>query len=403
MARARRLAQQEAELVAAQPVGAPVGAAGLEQGLAEPLEQRVARAVPERVVVGLEPVEVEEDQRAAAVGLQHGVEVGHQRAAVGQVGEAVGEGLAAARGQQADVLCVGQAGAHPGGQHRQGGERDGRHGDGPHGRRQQQPERQQRRDRRQRHAGPQGARPAARRLPGREGDGRHPEDPARVQQRAWLVRAGGVLVRVQEVGRRHRRQGGAEQRPAAIGPPAHGAERQPDQRQQGQVEHRVGQGHRDDARRAAGGGEDGREDEGGEQRGTGRTGDHAVERTRRAHPVGAGAQQREDAHVLERIAGEVARVRQTRIGRLVELGKPEDADELADGREPEAGTEGQPREPLGTVGRSAREAHDGGEGRHAEVHGIADGHRPAERGQQHVRGERGGQQPQGETMHHGPG
>ena len=49
---------ENAELVAAEPVGRPVRPDRLEQAVAEPSEQRVSGRVPERIVVELEAVEI---------------------------------------------------------------------------------------------------------------------------------------------------------------------------------------------------------------------------------------------------------------------------------------------------------------------------------------------------------
>ena len=116
--------EQETELVPAEAVG---GAAALDragQRAAEPREQRVAGAVAERVVVGLEAVEIEEQQRAdVLVGVaQRILEVVHQAAPVGQATEPVGERLVVAAPQQAEVLAERQTAARHRGEQPGGGE-----------------------------------------------------------------------------------------------------------------------------------------------------------------------------------------------------------------------------------------------------------------------------------------
>ena len=76
---------EEAELVAAEPVGRAVRAGHGRELLAEPREQRVAGRVAERVVVALEAVEVEEHEKRRPDGL------GRRRRAV-EVGDAAGGG-----------------------------------------------------------------------------------------------------------------------------------------------------------------------------------------------------------------------------------------------------------------------------------------------------------------------
>ena len=90
----RRGGEQHAELVAAHAEGlarlADLGELG-----AEALEQQVARRVAERVVVGLEAVEVEEREhgRVHLVLGEPALELGDQRAAVAEPGQRVGRRL----------------------------------------------------------------------------------------------------------------------------------------------------------------------------------------------------------------------------------------------------------------------------------------------------------------------
>src|SRR5207247_3971515 len=86
--------RQHAELVAAEPVGATLA---LDRGV-EPVrdasEQGVAGRVAERVVVRLEAVEVEDDQREGQpVIAERSVELEHEPAAVAEPGQRVGQSL----------------------------------------------------------------------------------------------------------------------------------------------------------------------------------------------------------------------------------------------------------------------------------------------------------------------
>src|SRR6478752_3518073 len=101
-------AQQQAELVAADPVGGVLLPDDGGEPTAEPGEEVVSRGVPERVVVALEAVEVEEDD-AQRLGLgrrlAEAVEIDLHRAAAAEPGERIGPDLF----QQRAVL----AHAHP--------------------------------------------------------------------------------------------------------------------------------------------------------------------------------------------------------------------------------------------------------------------------------------------------
>ena len=87
----QRAAHEQAELVAAEAVGA----ADARQRGREPAQQRVARGVAEGVVVVLEAVEVEEDERVRTPVALARSRSWIERAAVGQLGQLVGQRLAA--------------------------------------------------------------------------------------------------------------------------------------------------------------------------------------------------------------------------------------------------------------------------------------------------------------------
>ena len=90
-------------------------------------QQGVADRVAEAVVVGLEAVEVEHDQRARALAARPRgqlVEVHEQAAAVRQAGESVGQRLAAGALEQPHVLAVGERHPHDHRAERGDGERE---------------------------------------------------------------------------------------------------------------------------------------------------------------------------------------------------------------------------------------------------------------------------------------
>ena len=101
---------EDAELVAAEPVGRAAAGDAPAQPFAEPVEQRVAGGVAERVVVGLEAVEVEQQQepprRVPAV--EEGLQALHQRASVAETGQLVGERLDPRCSEHRQVLVEGQ-------------------------------------------------------------------------------------------------------------------------------------------------------------------------------------------------------------------------------------------------------------------------------------------------------
>ena len=89
---ARRRRSEHAELVAAEPVRLTVGRRSLRELRCETREQGVAGGMPERVVVVLEPVQVEDDQHVRHGGLRERerlLEVGGQLAAVAEPRERI--------------------------------------------------------------------------------------------------------------------------------------------------------------------------------------------------------------------------------------------------------------------------------------------------------------------------
>ena len=131
------VAGEHAELVAAHPVRGATALHRAAERHSQAVQQRVAGRMAEGVVVLLEAVEVEEAENPrprAALGVQLGVEVLDQRAAVAQAGERVGQGFHAACREEALVVlrqglchCSRAAGAAV-----EEGERDHEQGDDEH-------------------------------------------------------------------------------------------------------------------------------------------------------------------------------------------------------------------------------------------------------------------------------
>ena len=311
--------EQDAELVAAETVGAAVaGDGGLEVG-AEALQERIAGHVAEGVVVLLEAVEVEEREGAPVGGrrLVGGVlQVAHQGAAVGQAGEAVGQRLAPAGAQQAQVLAEEHAAAgagdeqRPGGQQRGGQVHGGELADDEH------------RERDGGEGGGQGQRApgdlldvAPRRGLPRGGRGqRRAQGPQRVDPRARDVGPEGRLVAEDRVGDDVGELAEAEQQPRAVHAPAVEAEGHDDERDLQDVADRIGQVEGDVDRVALGEPGQGGEDERRHHRGGGQAADHAVQ------PLGgadrAQARPQEDQHArVDRRRSCRGRGRRRRSGR----------------------------------------------------------------------------------------
>ncbi len=90
----------DAKLVAAHPVGRRSADRAIQRR-PEPLQEHIAREMTEGVVVGLEPVEVEEHERRR---LRHRLEVGDQLAAVREPRQRVGTSLDSAPGDHRQIL-----------------------------------------------------------------------------------------------------------------------------------------------------------------------------------------------------------------------------------------------------------------------------------------------------------
>ena len=91
----RAHACQDAELVTADAVDLALARHGFAELLRDPGEERVAGGMAERVVVGLEPVEVEQHQDGGRPGVECGAEVDHQLAPVAHAREGIRLGFEA--------------------------------------------------------------------------------------------------------------------------------------------------------------------------------------------------------------------------------------------------------------------------------------------------------------------
>ena len=191
MHRARRAdAREDAELVTADAIDLALAGDRSAELLGDPGEERVAGGMAERVVVGLEPVEVEQHQDGGRPGVECRAEVDHQLAPVPDARERIRLRFDAGLCEQLHLLAERER--HPGDHREHGGRRQD---DRRRVQRLELPvdedcERAQAEDRRQReHAGAlgaDGAEPAGR-LPGSGGEEKHRERPAGVEQRMLSV------------------------------------------------------------------------------------------------------------------------------------------------------------------------------------------------------------------------
>ena len=220
----QRAFDEQAELVAAEPVGAP--ADGGQRGR-QAAQQRVPGRVAERVVVVLEAVEVEEDERVApAPGRRRR---GRRRAPAGSAARSACPSSPRAA-SCARARSSGAASASPGPCRRTAPARRARPSAAP---RCTSPacmsteiETAEQTSGTAETLQPTCAGEAGRRgLPGGQRDQGERQRPHRVQPRAGAVGARGLLVDVERVGQRAHGEAGAEHRPAAAGPPAGGGER----------------------------------------------------------------------------------------------------------------------------------------------------------------------------------
>ena len=192
LAPVRANVRQDAELVAADAVDLALTHHGCAQLLRDSREERVAGGMAEGVVVGLEPVEVEQHQDRGRARVECAAEVDHQLAPVAHARERVRLRFDPGRREQLHLLAEGEGHPCDHGQHR---------GRGKDGCRlvqrlelsvDEDPERGQAEDRGQRqHPGALGAdgTEPARGLPGSGSEEEHRERPAGVEQLDAVRRA----------------------------------------------------------------------------------------------------------------------------------------------------------------------------------------------------------------------
>jgi hypothetical protein len=351
----------------------------------------------ERVVVGLEAVEVEQHQDGCRAGVQGGAEIKHQLAPVSHAREGIRLRFDPGRRQQQHLLAEGEG--HPGDhrQHRGGGEdgcglvqrlelpvhEDSERGEAEDGR--------QRQDARA--LGADRPEPA-RRLPGRGGEQEHCERPAGIQQVDAVRRAHRCLVEDAAVGERERGRAAEDAQPGPVELPAGDREDGDDEAEQQGIRERVREVHRRSQRRASRALDDRAEEDRGADCG------NRQRRKRRVQPEaalevhGPGTYQEADPRVEDRIGHEPQPVgdrrrRHRRIQeeeRVVEVaGRPQQKgrSDAAPGRaflaalvrrgqadecRPDEQDVVEPPDELGRPGRLGREQHeiDRKEGREAE-------------------------------------
>ena len=244
--------QERAELVAAHPVGARQRPDRALEGGSEPGQQRIAGRVAERVVVALEPVQVEENEYLRAA-LRLG-EILEQPAPIAESGQGVGERLLAAQPNHPEVVEEDEnqpqdQRADAGGAERQGE----RVNPNPvvvdeHG---QSGEAEERRRRQELPAFDPRAEPHRRRPRG-DGEEHEREQPPQVEQRPERIRVRRDPEEIRSVGEREAGEAGGDQQPLAPRPPAGHRKHADDEREQHHVAERVGEIRRDRQRVPAG-------------------------------------------------------------------------------------------------------------------------------------------------------
>ena len=321
--RVRILRAQDAELVAAHPVGRATAGDEAAELLAEASEQGISGGMAEGIVVVLEAVEVEHGEDMRRLLLEDGCQVVEQLPAVPETREGIGASLVAGAGEHLHVLRERHREAYEDGQ--DGGRReDEREGvDGPevvvheHGERQEAAA-----DRRDEHrpALEAGANRPPGWLPRRPGEQHAAADPAQVGCAAGNVRAGCRLEQVQTVADREDEQTGGDQCPRSADSPAGDREHPDHERDRRQVGERIGEIGRDRRLRAAGGVEHRLEHDRGTDRRHGQAGDDAVEPD--AASDGARTRAQQAAAARRRSAGRPpARTRRRGTGRAATAGR----------------------------------------------------------------------------------
>ena len=180
------------------------------------------------------------------------------------------------------------------------------------------------------------------RPPGGERQEQHRGGPRRVDQGARDVAADGRLVDVDRVAQSAGREAGADQQPAAIGPPGRGGERGDDEGEQDEVAERVGEVDGDRGGVPGAGVEHRLEHQRDAESGHAEATDHAHQPVAAPGRARLGAQQQDDADVERDVAEEVDAVGDGGIRRRVDMIEPQGPHEVAGEPGDEPGAQPQP-------------------------------------------------------------
>ncbi|HEX6714707.1 MAG TPA: hypothetical protein VF066_15050 [Thermoleophilaceae bacterium] len=371
LVQAGRQRRQHAELVAPHAVGRAAPVDGGRQRGAELREQQVACHVPVRVVVGLEPVEVEQHEGARGVVVQRQRKIELQLAPVAQTGQGVRGGLDPARGEQRVVLA--QRERHPD-EHdaqRGGGQAQGDGVEVQRDAQREDPERERPAPDRNEQAG------AGRRRPGRRRARRQRGGPREADHAGGRQGVGDRAHRplgaghVHQVRRLHRDDRGAQRCPQAVEPPARQADGADDRAQQDEVPDRIGEVRGGLPERRVGRPLDRERDRQAGQYGGGReAAGESVQARRPEGPPDATAGQREQRDVFAGVDREPEGIRDRgdRDGGEVRRGG---VDEVARGGGQQARGQHAPGQACGLAADRARQATDGRGEDHGVVHPAA--------------------------------
>jgi hypothetical protein len=365
--------REHAELVAADAVrAAPVD--GPRQRRAELVEQDVARAVAVAVVVGLEAVEVEQQEGVGRVRVQDSRQLDLEAAPVAQPGQRVGGGLDAAAGEQRVVLA--QRRGHPR-QHepeRRDGEADRDHVDVQrHGEREHRERERPEPDRDEQAAiGGVGSRAArgGRRESGGPGEAHHAGGDQGVGDDASGVAA--QARHVDHIRRHERDDRGGQGPPEAIDPPAG----EPDGADDRAEQHEIPDGIREvrralPERRALRAIDRGGHRHAGEQCGDRKAADEAVDPRGPQRPADAAADQRDHGDVQARVDREPERLGGRWHRHRIEV-RRQRVDDVAREVGEQPGGQCEPRDAIRPAPGGAGDAPDRGDEDDGVVHPTAE-------------------------------
>ena len=327
------------------PVGAVLGGRHLRELRAEAGQQGVSGRVPERVVVPLEAVEVEDHQEGRLdLGLrEESFEIGQELPAIAETRQRIGHRLEPRELEEAAILAERHREPDDDGEQRRCREGDGEQvdlvevvvdedADGEDG--------ASGGDGEQRLASELGTAPVDR--PGRRGDQEQCRRPEDVERRSLHVRVGGALEEVDRIGSGRSQDAQPEQEPAPSGSPAGEREDPEHGGEQKEIPERVGQIRDNRGGRALRRLENDLDEHRGGQRGRGERGRQAVEPQRPADRPRTRANQRHDPEVDEWIEAEVTDVR----NRGVRLGMHADPPDLGKRPTQKRGGKGGPGRTL---------------------------------------------------------